>query len=270
MVGSINVFNPNSPSTRSVLPSVADNGRRSDTTIVCLHGASMRKEVFLPQFALPARVVALDLPGHGDAPETTEATIPGYAGALSAFLDTLGPVVLLGWSLGGHIALELLDHPRVRAAALVATPPLGRSDDPASAYLPGPLLDLASSRTWTEEEAGIYARGLFPTTDPVLARTLAVSAHRAGPVTRSVTEAYVGGAGVDQKTRFESSRKPILLVVGERDPVINPRFFDTVSTRPLWRNACVRLPAGHAPFAEIPADFNPPLAAFVSDLPTPT
>ena len=52
--------------------------------------------------------VALDLPGFGAAPPPPEPWgTPQYADALSPLLDELGPVVVLGHSFGGRVAIEL-------------------------------------------------------------------------------------------------------------------------------------------------------------------
>lgn len=57
------------------------------------------------------RCLALDLPGHGasaPAPDPATYSLPGYATVLTGFAAGLGAsdAVIVGWSLGGHIALE--------------------------------------------------------------------------------------------------------------------------------------------------------------------
>ena len=67
-------------------------------------------------------VLAPDLPGHGESENspTPEATysLPGYAAVVGGLIDRLQwPLVdVVGWSLGGHIGLELFaTDPRVRS-----------------------------------------------------------------------------------------------------------------------------------------------------------
>ena len=72
--------------------------------------------------------VALDLPGFGAAPQPPEPWgTPQYADALSPLLDELGPVVVLGHSFGGRVALELADRrPDVVRALILTGVPLLR------------------------------------------------------------------------------------------------------------------------------------------------
>lgn len=65
----------------------------------------------------------LDLPGQGDTPAASGATLANWAEALASRLD--GPTVLCGWSLGAMIALQLaLQRPQlVEALVLIAPTP---------------------------------------------------------------------------------------------------------------------------------------------------
>src|SRR5690242_3554348 len=85
-------------------------------TIVLVHGNSCSSRCFERQLesalARRCRMIAIDLPGHGDSPPAADPdtgyTLPGYADALlkvARELDATG-AVFVGWSLGGHIVLE--------------------------------------------------------------------------------------------------------------------------------------------------------------------
>ena len=90
----------------------------------------------LGALAPEAGSVALDLPGFGGAtPEPAEATgSAGYAAAVAPVLGELdeAPVVVVGHSFGGRVALRLAaSHPeRVRALVLTGVPLLPRTDRP--------------------------------------------------------------------------------------------------------------------------------------------
>ena len=84
--------------------------------VLLIHGNSASGEVFKKQFQSALgkkyRLIAPDLPGHGDsdvAVDTETYSFPGYARVLAELINTLGlkKVTVVGWSLGGHIALEL-------------------------------------------------------------------------------------------------------------------------------------------------------------------
>ncbi|KAL1623090.1 hypothetical protein SLS54_004576 [Diplodia seriata] len=109
--GTIHVLDTGTPSpSPSPLP-----------TLLLLHGNSSHSHIFLPLIALSRsspslqrhRILALDLPGHGassDAPDEKSYTQPAYGDAALQVLEALGvgDVVVLGWSLGGHNAIEMV------------------------------------------------------------------------------------------------------------------------------------------------------------------
>jgi pimeloyl-[acyl-carrier protein] methyl ester esterase len=94
--------------------------------LALLHGWGMNARVF---DALAARlgerfdVRALDLPGHGGRSAHSVNTLDAWAADLVRALPD--QVTLLGWSLGGQVALRAaLDHPgKIARLILVATTP---------------------------------------------------------------------------------------------------------------------------------------------------
>jgi pimeloyl-[acyl-carrier protein] methyl ester esterase len=106
---------------------VESSGR--GTPLVLLHGWALHAGLFAPLLAdlTPRhRVHAVDLPGHGHSAPLVPWTIEGVVRALErAFGDADDAVDVLGWSLGGTVALAwALAHPRrIRRLVLVATTP---------------------------------------------------------------------------------------------------------------------------------------------------
>lgn len=100
------------------------------TPLILLHGGYGMTGVFGPltgQLAADRRVIAVDLQGHGrtadiDRPLSLTAMADDIA-ALIGYLD-LGPTDLMGYSLGGGVALRTaIDHPDlIRRLVLVSTP----------------------------------------------------------------------------------------------------------------------------------------------------
>lgn len=100
--------------------------------LVCIHGWGLSARVWGPivdEWAGSLAVQTVDLPGHGDSPAGA-AGLQNWTEALLASID--GPAVLMGWSLGGLVALDAARccPEAVRGLVLVATlPRLLRSED---------------------------------------------------------------------------------------------------------------------------------------------
>src|SRR5579859_8038528 len=124
--------------TRTVITShgslaVEETGRRG-VPLLMIHGNSSCRGVFRHQLEASfgdRRLVSFDLPGHGDssdAPDPTRTyTRPGLAEATLELLERLGlpEVVVLGWSLGGHVGMEMLPRfPGIRGLMIVGSPPI--------------------------------------------------------------------------------------------------------------------------------------------------
>ena len=111
--------------------------RNDGFPVLFLHGNSSSSDVFVRQFeshlASRHRLIALDLPGHGASDDAadpkTAYTIPGFANTVVEVLDALAidHLAIVGWSLGGHIGIELLERdPRIAGLMIMGTPPVSR------------------------------------------------------------------------------------------------------------------------------------------------
>jgi pimeloyl-ACP methyl ester carboxylesterase len=113
--------------------------------VLALHGWARSQRDFdavvAPDGDAPLPALALDLPGFGTSPPPPEVWgAEDYATAVGQVLGEMGsPVVVLGHSFGGRVALHLaLQHPEtVRALVLTGVPllhPLGRRARPSPRY----------------------------------------------------------------------------------------------------------------------------------------
>lgn len=166
--------------------SVLDAGEGA-SPLLFIHGNSCDHTFLAPQiehFAANRRVVAPDLLGHGasDKPEC-EYTFPRLADDLAevAAALRLPPVVAVGHSMGGVVALELsLRHPDMVAAVVcldstVLTPP-GRLSRIRT------LLEGLKSETWQGYFRRYFESAFDPTDDPerkeaILERMLTTPQH---------------------------------------------------------------------------------------------
>ncbi len=82
------------------------------TPLIMLHGWSMSSVVFsevAPLFAGHYRVLCPDLPGHGQSEPLAEYQLSSFATAIEVWAAQVAAesTALLGWSLGGQVALQM-------------------------------------------------------------------------------------------------------------------------------------------------------------------
>ncbi len=92
--------------------------------VYLIHGWAANRHVFddlIPRLPADWRISAPDLPGHGQAPFDGTFDVAATADAIAAQISE--PACILGWSLGGQVALYLAArHPeKVRALCLTAS-----------------------------------------------------------------------------------------------------------------------------------------------------
>lgn len=242
--------------------------------VLLIHGNSSCRAVFRHQMEGPLatshRLIAFDLPGHGESSNAIDPirtyTRPGFADATIELLAKLGidDVILVGWSLGGHIALEIAAHFRgVRGMLICGTPPVGR--DLSVGFIPAPHMRLASQQVLSAEDIETFGHAIFG--ESFTPELRAAIARADGLARKTMFEASRAGAGVDQRTLVESLPVPLAVVNGANDRFLNLDYIDSVAYANLWEGRCLRLPhVGHAPFREAPARFDPVLARFLRDM----
>jgi pimeloyl-ACP methyl ester carboxylesterase len=243
--------------------------------VVFLHGNSSTKAVWAHQVSLAKRhgraVLAPDLPGHGDSenardPQATYS-LPGYAGIVRGLLDRLtwSSVDVVGWSLGGHIGLELLaTDRRIRSLLIVGTPP-GRPSAEAirQAFHPSDDMELAGKGDFTSADASAYGGAMMGGSDYLTPHLLACVQRTDGNARRYLFASALEGVGTDQRESVETIDKPLCVVHGEREPFVRLDYLQSIRYRALWNDRIrVFAGAGHAPHWECPAAFNNMLLNF--------
>lgn len=257
---------------------VYQGGHAAGPALLLLHGftgSGLNWQDFAGKLA-GWRVIAPDLPGHGETAPPT-GPMPAVARDLVALLDRLGvdQAVVLGYSMGGRLALHLaLEAPeRVRALVLVGATP-GLAD--AEARRRRVSEDAERARRLEADYPAFVADWenlpLFATQRALAAETRErIDAIRRShdPAALAAALRFLGTGSQDPlHERLSSLTMPILWVVGEYDAKFRA-IADAV--RPLLPQAQFTvLPyAGHAAHLERPSAFRIRFAAFAETLPAP-
>jgi pimeloyl-ACP methyl ester carboxylesterase len=242
--------------------------------ILMLHGTGSCRAVFGKQLdsapALQHRLIAVDLPGHGeseDAADPATYSLRGMTRTVTELVEELelDRFMILGWSLGGHIAIEMIEHRRLAGLMLCGAPPMAHGTlAMLRAFRPSWDMPLASKEEYTDRDVArffalCYGRGATP--------ELLDAIRRAdGRVRAATVRSMMRGECLDQKRAVETARVPVALVNGRDEPFVRLSYLDTLAGPSLWHGVPLVIEdAGHAPFWDQPGEFNQLLGAFAGD-----
>jgi pimeloyl-ACP methyl ester carboxylesterase len=249
-------------------------GRRPP--VLLIHGNSACKEIFAAQIACLREqgygVLAIDLPGHGasqnaKSPSATYS-FPGYAGVVSEILDffAIKTVHVVGWSLGGHIGLELMGRDaRVASLLIVGTPAAkNQMESLAEAFLPSATMNYAGQRVFSPEDAIAYGEACLGGPEFLTPALLKTVERTDGDARFWMVQNAMNGLGLDAWDLVERDSRPLAVLHGDKDPFINLFYLQKPAYRNLWRGAVQVLPEiGHAAHWQAPAQFNGLLLSFL-------
>lgn len=244
--------------------------------VLFIHGNSMSGRSFERQLenllGEQYRLVALDLPGHGEsgpAPDPKSAyTLPGYAAVVSGFAKILeiNDAVLVGWSLGGHVLLEASGQlPESAGLMIFGTPPAGKPVA-ADAFMPNPLLPLMFKSALSDEEAAAATAGFFRPDSRIPPFSIEDMRRTDGKAREALGLSVAEGNYTDEVTVVATLTTPLAVVHGEMESVASLSYLKGLDIPTLWRNEIQIIPdAGHTPHWEQPELFNSLLREFICD-----
>jgi pimeloyl-ACP methyl ester carboxylesterase len=251
----------------------------SGPAVLLIHGNSSCKEVFRHQIEgeieQTYRLIAIDLPGHGKSSDARNPRrsycMPGYADMATEVLDRLGVTrfAVLGWSLGGHIGIEMFARNEGMAGLLATgTPPVANSQELlAAGFRPSEHMGLAAKRDLTPAEIEAYAHHTCGVDAPFEPFLLDAVRRTDGRARELMFTAFLAGWGADQLRIVETCDRPLAIVSGGDEPFVNNEYLQVIKYARLWdRQVHILDRLGHAPFWEAPTRFNPLFGRFLADV----
>lgn len=268
-----------------------DNQGKNCPTLLFIHGNSACVEAFEPQLSdsnlsKNFRLIAIDLPGHGESapaenPEHTYS-FRGYAEVIAEIIEKLDleNVIVVGWSLGGHIAIELINKEnafckvsKLKGLVLTGTPPVSlktMQETFAGFNFNAEIGSLFGKEKFTPDEATRFMQGggiIITEKNKVIIKHACNMDPKARPM---LVKSLEQGINTDQRETVTSSPIPIEFVIGANDSGINNTYlYQTIAECNKKRQSTGEkmhttktLNTGHATFHEAPAQFNKDLIAF--------
>ncbi len=240
-------------------------GAAGGQTILLIHGSGVSARYWVNQLRGLAgllRVLAIDLPGHGDSDSSEAASIEGYAQAVASVLDTLatGPVITVGHSLGGAIAIALAIQRPDAVTGLVLLSSCTKTPQPDSvgerflAYLPGPLRKIVFF--------SMAKKILFAPGAPSQAVSLGMHELRSCRAETILKDVRAAKA-MDLTEQAPSLDVPTLILCGSRDRLTPPALSERLGELIPRSQLRIIEGAGHMLLLEVPERVNQEILKFV-------
>ncbi len=236
-----------------------DAGSGEPLILIHTNGASAWQYAEVFPLLLPRmRVIAWDMPGHGDSdPLQRHYSVEDYADALAGFMQALGlnSAHVSGCSIGGSICVAFANRypQRTRSTVIVETP--FRTDVEWSAnweHVEGNFgLPTQTAKQMGERVAKV---------DDVRLARWNIDRNKAGAWT--MVDVMWAIRGFDVGAAAKAIQRPAMILYGKRGP--------TIAGQERFKAAAPQIPiqvlegSGHFPMLDEPAAFAEILAAFVS------
>jgi pimeloyl-ACP methyl ester carboxylesterase len=249
-----------------------------------LTGSALNWMAVGPELATTHHTLALDLAGFGHTPLfRRSAALGANANLVHSFIEQVigEPAILMGNSMGGHIAiLEACDHPRSVTALVLVDPAVPgvqiRRPDPgmlgfaAALSIPGGLGEMVVDRQARELGAEQLTKRIIAVVaaDPTRIDSTVLEAHvqltrERANLGRQNSRAFLqasrslGLRMADPRfwTKVKKVKAPTLVIHGELDRLIPlAAARDLIKRRPDWTLVVLK-GVGHVPMMETPKLF---------------
>ena len=240
-----------------------------ETALVFIHGGLADRSFFddqLKAFAGRYRVIALDLPGHGESgANRTKWGLPEFGADVKAVVDAekLKRVILFGNSLGGPTAIEAALLLGGRVIGVVGIDTFQSLD-----YRTTTEEVLQRAEAFRKDYSGSLKQmmqALFhPDADPALMADAEQRMSRSSP--EAVYSMLISMAGYDEAEPARRLTVPLRAINGD----LYPTDIQGVRKVKADFDAVVMKHMGHYPMLERPEEFNRLVAAVVEELSRPS
>jgi len=241
-------------------------------TVLLLHGIGGGHLAFAPQVEALAssgyRAIAWDMPGYGRSAPIEPYNFKGLAHSCATLIDSLqcGPVTLVGHSMGGMVAQELVARRPELVSRLVlcaTSPSFGKPDgDWQRAFVAERTAPLDAGQTMAQLAETLMPRMIGPGSLPEGVRLASHCMGLVSPVTyRRALEALVN---FDRRAALAQIHVPTLLLAGEHDRNAAPAVMKKMAAAIAGSTYLELAGIGHLVNLEAPEEFDAALLHFLA------
>lgn len=246
-------------------------------SIFFIHGNSSSSKTWIPQLNSTLlngyRLIAIDLPGHGDSeasihPEN-DYSIRGLGRILANAIQMLSmdnPYLLVGISLGTNFIAESLTFGlQPHGLLLGGSCIVGEKFSISSFALPNTHVHVVFTDTATDEDVKSYASEVMTNKQNIeefISDYFIVSPTFRPLLSQSIEQ----GQYSDEIELMQRSGLPILVVFGKDEQIVNPDYLDEAPFV-FWNDGVFKIPgANHLVHSDQPDVFNQLLGAYANDI----
>ncbi len=246
--------------------------------LVFIHGNSLSSKSFVKQLDAPIlqkyNITAIDLPGNGNSQNAVNPSktysVTGFAKEVSEFIKSKfnEPVILVGHSLGGHIAIEVAAIlPNIKGIVMFGAQPLGNPPEVEKAFLPNPSMALAFQGKVNEKEAIEMCKSFVGPTNEIPKEFVEDILNTDKMMRPKLGESFGLDNFVDEIEIIQNLKIPVAIFNGEKDGLLNYDYIENMTIPSLWQNKIHYIKnAYHTPQFEQPETFNKLLNNFIEDI----
>jgi pimeloyl-ACP methyl ester carboxylesterase len=248
-----------------------DNGLASDEVILFIHGNSQSLNSFRHQLSNPGlnqyRLIALDLPGHGNSQKANDYHIDLFVNVLSSLIDSLNikQYLVVGHSLGGHIALQSLHQLNPRGILVFGAPPLTQPLD-LTAFKAHEHLPLLFQNDLSASDAENLIRMFYQRPEVPAEDTLDLE-RTDKDFRAAMFKSFSEGKYQDEVKLLNKYSGHKAIIAGLDDKLVNLSYIkNSVNPEDLWQKRIIELPSSHNMHIEAHTDFNNLLMAYAEEV----
>lgn len=246
-------------------------------TIFFVHGNSCTARMWEKQLTAAAlenyRLIALDLPGHGQSdkfPAEKPYSLPAVGEVIGKAIVELGgekEYIIVGFSIGTNIVAETLAYDVVPAGLVFAGSCL-LGGEIAFSDVAHPNFDATVIFTDHPPKEAIdqYWINALPRSDADEIKLFREDYDKTDPPFRSsVLQTALSGIIANEIELVQQYDRPTFFIFGREEASVNNNYLDNIAL-PFWRGTTTKVPdAGHFVTIEQPETFNRLLVAYANE-----